>query len=64
MTQPLDIVYCKDCKYYRCKYINEYSSIHNCLKNNDVQISNPSLYCNKPCFAKSKAKIKAQKKKS
>lgn len=60
--QPLDIVYCKDCKHYRCKVINEHSSIHMCLLNKDVQISNPDLYCNKTCFKKSK--IKAQKKKS
>lgn len=64
MTQPLDIVYCKDCKYYRCKTINEHSSIHSCLKNNDVQIAKPELYCNKPCFTKTKVKIKAHKKKS
>jgi len=60
--QPLDIVYCKDCRHYRCKVVNEHSSVHMCLKNQSVEISKPELYCNKPCF--NKAKIKAHKKKS
>lgn len=62
--QPLDIVYCKDCKYYRCKVVDAYSSVHACLINQDVQISNPSLYCNKSCYnkRKSKSKMKTQKK--
>lgn len=66
--QPLDIVYCKDCRHYRCKIVDANSSVHMCLLNKDVQITNPSLYCNKSCYSKrkqkSKSKIKAQKEKS
>lgn len=61
--QPLDIVYCKDCKYYRSKIVDSHSTVYECLLSKDLQIENPSLYCNKPCYKKPKTKSKPQAKK-
>ena len=48
--KPLDIIYCKNCKFYKCVKVNEHSSVHSCSKSLDLQIDKPELYCNKPCY--------------
>ena len=55
---PLDIVYCKNCKYYRVKRVDARSSIHSCLKENPVDIDGAELYCNRPCCVKQLIKKK------
>ena len=59
---PLDIVYCKNCKYYRTRQVNAHSSIHSCLKDNPVDIDGAELYCNRPCYSKRLIRKKVLKK--
>lgn len=58
----LDIVYCKDCAYFRYKKVNANSAVYSCLKNNSFDADKPELYCNKPCYKKKTFKKYTQKK--
>lgn len=51
-VNPLEIIYCKNCKYYKNKIVNKYSSIHECTKGNSVAPDQPELFCNKPCYVR------------
>lgn len=61
-SNPLDIVYCKNCRYYKYKQINNYSTLYECTKGNTVSLEQPDLLCNKPCFSKRLFRKKVQKK--
>lgn len=49
--KPLDIVYCKNCKYLYTKKINKDNTLTFCKKNLYVD-NDPQFYCNKKCFNK------------
>ena len=49
--QPLDVVYCKNCRFYKKTVQSERASVHTCLKWSDkVDLVKPELYCNKSCY--------------
>lgn len=52
--QPLDIVYCKNCRFYKKTIQSERASVHTCLKWSDkFDLVKPELYCNKSCYSES-----------
>lgn len=50
--KDLDIIYCKNCKFFNKKIVDKYSSIYSCNKKHCKCIPNdkPHLYCNQKCF--------------
>lgn len=50
--KDLDIVYCKNCKYFNKKEINKDSILYFCNRkgNHSLELETPELYCNKNCF--------------
>ena len=57
----LDIVYCKDCKYFVKESINENSDVMYCRKKNNIE-NNPNIYINKQCYKKKEDDNKKKKK--
>lgn len=63
-VNPLEIVYCKNCRYYSCKKVNEYSCVYGCSKGHSVEPDRSELRCNKKCYTKKWFNKNNQKKKS
>lgn len=61
-TDPLEIVYCKNCKFFKFKKFDDGNILYGCSKEHSVDIDRPELRCNLPCYQKKWYKKKAPKK--
>ncbi len=48
---PLDIIYCKNCKHFNSKRVNKDSIIYECKRNSlKFELTEPQLFCYKKCY--------------
>lgn len=49
-TTTEQLVCCKNCRFYHHQVVNKYSEIHECVKENTVNLTGYDIKANKPCF--------------
>ncbi|WP_300924623.1 hypothetical protein [uncultured Clostridium sp.] len=59
----IDLVCCKNCKFYRYEKINDYSEMWSCTKGNTVSVTGYDTRENKYCYQQKPFKFKKKVKK-
>lgn len=61
-VNPLEVIYCKNCRFFKSKKVDDYSTVYSCSKGNSVEVDKPELRCNKLCYKKKTFNKYTQKK--